>query len=125
MGLVSNAQFFTPYLFEWFLESNPGNLGFSPDLTYLSYKFGYAKPSTHLFQKASDRLEKLGTPPETVLYVGNDMLNDMYPAKSVGFQTALFAGDARSLRMREKDSRCMGIWPDLIVTELIQLLNHL
>ena len=40
----------------------------------------------------------------------------------VGFKTALFAGDGRSLRPRESDDRCRGLSPDLIVTDLRQLI---
>jgi len=32
MGIISNAQFYTPYLFSWFLESNTEDLGFDPEL---------------------------------------------------------------------------------------------
>ncbi|MFC1567569.1 HAD family hydrolase, partial [Thermodesulfobacteriota bacterium] len=46
MGIISNAQFYTPYLFKWFLGADPENLGFHPDLMFFSYTFGYAKPST-------------------------------------------------------------------------------
>jgi FMN phosphatase YigB (HAD superfamily) len=34
--------------------------------------------------------------------VGNDALRDLAPARAAGFQTALFAGDARSLRGAEE-----------------------
>ena len=47
-------------------------------------------------------LGKNGVAPGEVLYVGNDMLNDVYAAGQVGFRTALFAGDQRSLRMRQR-----------------------
>ena len=36
MGLISNAQFFTQYLFEWFLESKLEDLGFWPGITIFS-----------------------------------------------------------------------------------------
>jgi len=125
MGIISNAQFYTPYLFEWHLNSNLDDLGFHSDLTFFSYKCGYAKPSTYMFKAAADKLENLGVPAQAVLYVGNDMLNDIYPAKTVGFKTALFAGDARSLRLREDDPRCKNISADLVVTDLIQLLDYI
>jgi len=53
------------------------------------------------------------------------MLNDIYPAQKVGFQTALFAGDKRSLRLRNDDPRCKNLKPDLVITDLIQLLDHI
>ena len=122
MGIVSNAQFFTPLLFEWFLKSRPPGLGFHPDLTLYSYRFGYAKPSLRLFRRAAETASALGIDRQSILYVGNDMLNDIRPASVVGFKTALFAGDGRSLRPRESDDRCWGLTPDLIVTDLRQLI---
>jgi len=48
------------------------------------------------------------------------MQNDVIPAATVGFRTALFAGDGRSLRWAH--SRLWdGTAPDLILTELVQL----
>ena len=125
MGIVSNAQFYTPSLFQWYLGSDPEELGFHPDLMLFSYKFGYAKPSTYLFQLAAELLQNMGIPVNAALYLGNDMLNDIYPAQKVGFKTALFAGDARSLRLREDDPRCKSLSPDIIITDLIQLLDHI
>jgi putative hydrolase of the HAD superfamily len=122
MGIISNAQFYTPYVMEWFLRSSMEESGFDPRLIFLSYRFGYAKPSMVMFKRAADELSRIGIPAEAALYVGNDMLNDIRPASAVGFKTALFAGDARSLRSRESDDRCRGRSPDLIVTDLRQLI---
>ena len=125
MGIVSNAQFYTPYLFNGLLHSHPKDLGFHPDLTLYSYQFGYAKPSTFMFQIAADRLKNRLIQPHSTLFIGNDMLNDIYPAKQTGFKTALFAGDARSLRLRKDDPRCKNLVADLVVTDLGQLLDHI
>ena len=125
MGIISNAQFYTPYLFNWFLGSPPEDLGFHPDLIFYSYKFGYAKPSTFMFQMAADRLNHMDISVGSALYIGNDMLNDMYPAKQAGFKTGLFAGDARSLRLRENDPKCKGLSVDLVITDLIQLIDYI
>ena len=125
LGIISNAQFFTPYLFDWFLKSDLKNLGFEPNLTLFSYKFGYAKPSKFLFENASSRLKEINIPTDSVLYVGNDMLNDIYPAQRAGFMTGLFAGDARSLRLRSDESVCKKLSADIVITDLVQLLDHL
>jgi putative hydrolase of the HAD superfamily len=101
LGIISNAQFFTPLLFDAFLGASPENLGFDSELLIYSYVLREAKPSPRLFMKALDRLGVLGIKPENCLYVGNDMLNDIFPAASLGFKTLLFAGDGRSLRLRE------------------------
>jgi putative hydrolase of the HAD superfamily len=121
MGIISNAQFYTPYLFNWFLDAELAGLGFDPDLLFFSYQYGVAKPSRLLFKMAAERLMANGIQPDSVLYLGNDMLNDIYPARAVGFKTALFAGDRRSLKLREDDSRCAELSPDLVVTDLGQL----
>ncbi len=121
MGLISNAQFFTPYLFDWFIESNLEDLGFEPDITLFSFQFGRAKPSRYLFQLAANRLKQKGIPARTVLYLGNDMLNDIYPAQKAGFKTALFAGDERSLRLRKDHPRCKNLSADLVISHLDQL----
>ena len=125
MGIISNAQFYTPYLFNWFLDSNPEALGFHPDLILYSYKFGYAKPSTFMFQVAAEKLKNMGVPAHSAIYFGNDMLNDIYPAKKTGFKTGLFAGDARSLRLRKNDPKCKDLSADLVITDLAQILDYI
>jgi putative hydrolase of the HAD superfamily len=125
LGIISNAQFYTPLLLEWFLDCNLTDLGFDPELMIFSYQHQQAKPSLSLFRLAAAQLKKKRIPEKAVLYLGNDVLNDIYPAHAVGFNTALFAGDARSLRLREKDPRCKNVSPDLIITELLQIPGHL
>jgi len=49
------------------------------------------------------------------------MLKDVYPAQSTGMQTALFAGDTRSLRLRKDDPRTSDITPDYIIDSLEQI----
>jgi putative hydrolase of the HAD superfamily len=123
MGIISNAQFYTPWLFHWFLDSDPADLGFSPDLIFYSYLHAMAKPSPALFKMAAEKLKEKGIQPAAVLYIGNDMRNDIYPARNTGFKTALFAGDKRSLRLRTADPRCQNLTPDLVVTDLGQLIG--
>ncbi len=121
MGIISNAQFYTPQLFRWFLNSDLESLGFDPGLVFFSYQHEVAKPSLALFTMAAGNLNSRGIQPASVLYLGNDMLNDVYPARAAGFQTALFAGDRRSLRLRTDDARCANLSPDLVLTDLGQL----
>jgi len=125
MGIISNAQFYTPSLFNWFLNRDPEDLGFDPGLLFYSYQYEVAKPSSALFKMAAEKLFSKGIHPVSVLYVGNDMLNDIYPAAATGFQTALFAGDRRSLRLRADDPRCADLNPDLVLTDLGQLIAHI
>jgi putative hydrolase of the HAD superfamily len=124
LGLVSNAQFYTPLILEFFLENSLENAGFDPRLLFFSYKCGHAKPSRRMFGLAAAELEKRGISRENVLYVGNDMLNDMAPAAAEGFKTALFAGDRRSLRMREGHPDVGGLQPDTTVVDLMRIIDH-
>jgi len=124
MGIISNAQFYTPFLFNYFFNSGPEDIGFHPDLTIYSYRFGCAKPSQQLFRTAAARLKNMGIAADSVLYVGNDMLNDIMPAQKTGFKTALFAGDKRSLRLKKDEPMCKNIKADLVITELAQLIPY-
>jgi putative hydrolase of the HAD superfamily len=125
MGIISNAQFFTSLLFELFLGLNMRDLGFNAKLIFYSFEHGCSKPSPILFEMAGERLKGMGIAPQATVYVGNDMLNDIYPAHNVGFQTALFAGDQRSLRLREDDERCRSLSPELVVRNLCELSEHI
>jgi putative hydrolase of the HAD superfamily len=115
MGIISNAQFFTPLLFEAFFGGLPEDLGFDPDIVIWSFKTGEAKPSPGLFEAAAKQLEARGIAAGDYAFVGNDMLSDMYGAMGAGFLGILFAGDSRSLRLREDDERLRGLRPDRII----------
>ena len=119
LGIVSNAQFFTPLLFPAHLGATIDALGFDKRLTVWSYQEGLAKPSSDIYCRVKQRAESLN--PERTLYVGNDMLNDVAAAAACGFKTCLFAGDRRSLRLRTDEERCAGVTPDLRITSLNQL----
>ena len=123
IGIISNAQFFTVLLLERFLGGSLNANGFDHELLFFSWKQGCAKPSPVMFERAKAILEKRGIAADAVLFVGNDMLNDVLPAATAGFNTALFAGDQRSLRQRKTDARCRDRSPDLIITDLRQLIT--
>ncbi len=128
LGIVSNAQFYTPVLMNFFLS---GKLTseleidlFDPDLSVFSFKELRGKPDVALFHKLIPALKnKYNIDPPEAVFVGNDMVKDIYTAHKAGLKTALFAGDERSLRLRENDERINGIEPDFIITELKQLLE--
>lgn len=122
LGLVSNAQFYTPELFEALLGQPAEKWGFQAELQHYSYRYGRAKPGLGLFQRAMSALADRSIAAGEVLYVGNDMLNDVFPATKLGLRTALFAGDARSLRLREEE-QLEGIWPELVLTDLRQVMD--
>lgn len=121
LGIVSNAQFYTPLVFEALFNQSLPALGFGPCV--FSYEHKKAKPDTELYRIFQRHCEKLD--PQQILYVGNDMLNDIWAASQAGFRTAIFAGDQRSLRLRADDPRCQNLRTDVILTNLNQLLEIL
>jgi len=126
LGIVSNAQFYTPLLFSAFFGQTVEECGFGPECCIWSFEELKAKPSEALFPKVGKFLrEKHNIELDETVYVGNDMLNDIYCAKQAGCKTVLFAGDQRSLRLRENDERCLAIQPDAVITSLLQLLEIL
>jgi putative hydrolase of the HAD superfamily len=126
LGIVSNAQFYTMLIFPALLGKSYSELGFLTELCAWSFERGEAKPSTKMFEGILNYLNQTsGITPSEVLYVGNDMLNDVWTASQCGLKTALFAGDQRSLRLREDDSRCADLEPDVVITTLSQLLECL
>ena len=124
LGVVSNAQVFTPCIFPALLGSSLETFGIPSASCVWSWAHQQAKPGTALYDCAAAAMrDQFGIEPEQCLMVGNDMKNDIAAAAAVGMKTALFAGDARSLRMRETDPMCDGLEADVIVTELMQLVE--
>jgi putative hydrolase of the HAD superfamily len=121
LGIVSNAQVFTPCLFSGLTGKTTEEMGFLPGHCVWSWVKKEAKPSTRLNEEV---LRRLGNPnPVKCLYVGNDMRNDIAPASQVGMKTALFAGDQRSMRLRKGDPLVEGVVPDVVLSRLTQLLE--
>jgi putative hydrolase of the HAD superfamily len=126
MGIVSNAQTFTPPLVEDLLdEKNLERGGFELDFCFFSNRFRQSKPGPRLFDSLREALERHGILPYQAVYVGNDMLNDVWAASQAGLKTAWFAGDMRSMRPRQDDPRCRSLQPDVVLTSLMQLLECL
>jgi putative hydrolase of the HAD superfamily len=125
LGIVSNAQFFTPLLFPAYLDQSLQTLGFDPALCVWSYVHLEAKPSAELFRTPLQVLSRRAIAPARTLYVGNDRINDIWPAARMGLKTALFAGDRRSFRPRTEESRGREEREDILLTELPQLLEVL
>jgi len=109
LGILSNAQ-----------HHSLAALGehtalFTPELTFLSYQHGIAKPSLTLFKTLRDALTAQDISPEHVLFIGNDPLQDIEPAAAMGFQTALYTGHPDSHR----PGTCQ---PDLTLTDWRELI---
>lgn len=126
LGIVSNAQVFTPLLVEDLLDSESPTLGgFDSDLCFFSNRFRHSKPGPRMYDALCEALSRRGILPHHAIYVGNDMLNDVWAASRAGLRTAWFAGDERSMRARNEDPRCQSTKPDLVLTNLLQLLECL
>ncbi len=124
VGIVSNAQFYTPLLFPALLGTPLGELGFRPEFCAWSWREGEAKPSPRLFAGPLEALrEEWGIHPGEVLYLGNDMLKDILPAHRLGLRPVLFAGDRRSLRLRPEHPHCRHLSADGVITDLRQLIE--
>lgn len=122
LGIVSNAQFYTIPLVESVI-GGPLERRFERDLCHFSNRYRASKPGTLMFDRLVKSLARLKLRPEQAVYVGNDMLNDVYAAKCAGLQTALFAADARSLRLREDHPACHNLSSDVVLTRWDQLLE--
>ena len=93
-------------------------------MTVFSYKFGKGKPDSSLYEELIPSLKwKYGIIPSEVLFVGNDMLKDIWASREAGFKTVLYAGDKRSLRMRKEDDRTANLKPDYVIDHLEQVLK--
>ena len=123
LGLISNAQFYSPMLFPALLGLELPELGFTSDLCIYSYQHGIAKPDPGLYEILRMRLKQHGVEPGETLYLGNDALKDIDPAARLGFHTALFAGDSRSLRLCPDRNGLRP--PDAILTHLNQVAGLL
>ena len=126
IGIISNAQFYTPLILSTLLGlESLSQIDIRENLCFWSYLEGCSKPQQLLFSAASAALSEHGVEPGAVLYVGNDMRNDVWGAAQAGFRTALFAGDQRSLRLRSDMAELAEVQPDLIISELGQLKSVL
>ena len=127
LGIISNSQFYTPIAFEALAGKSLEEYGFEPELLHWSFEEQMKKPSELFYERFMRKAKSFssGIKAGEILYVGNDMLKDVYPAAKLGMKTALFAGDKRSLKWRRDDNRCKDLEPDLVITELVQLLECL
>lgn len=126
VGVVSNAQSFTPLLFDACFGRSMEDLHIDLDLRVYSFEHKQAKPGTFLYELCAKQLKSLHSiEPEDTLYIGNDQRNDVWPASLCGFKTALFAGDQRSYRPRTDHPEAPRYPPDGVLTHLSQLKDIL
>jgi len=128
LGIVSNSQFYTPIILNYFLTGKFSTKQeidlFDPELCVFSYNELKAKPDVNLFDKIVKTLaNKYGLLPDDSIFMGNDMLKDILPAKRNGLRTALFSGDESSLQIRENEPKVKGMFPDFFINDFKQLLE--
>lgn len=127
LGIVSNAQFYTPVIMNYFLygriDGKPFLDNFEKQLSVFSYKLLKGKPDTAIYKALLPGMEELGINHSEVLYVGNDMLKDIWPANELGFKTVFYAGDQRAYRLRKDHPQASMTKPDHTITGLRQLLE--
>jgi putative hydrolase of the HAD superfamily len=122
-GIISNAQFYTPlHLRRLFrIAQKQDNFAlediFTDTLVFFSYELGCSKPNPKAFIQALDVLDTMGFAPRDILYIGNDMLNDIWTAAQYKLRTALFAADSTQTNLRPDAPCCAQLKPDAIVTD--------
>ena len=110
MAIITDAQ--TAYAVP---ELNAVGLLNYFDPVIVSGDFGYRKPDRRLFERALNDM-KIG--PSEVVFVGNDMYNDIHGAQKLGMKTVFFKSN-QGLQKKE------GVSPDYIIYDLPELLNAL
>jgi putative hydrolase of the HAD superfamily len=83
------------------------------DPVIVSGDFGYRKPDKRLFESA---LTAMKMEPSEVLFVGNDMYNDILGAQTLGIKTVFF-------RSNQGQQEKGGVEPDYIIYNFPELLN--
>lgn len=121
LGIISNSQFYTPLTFEAFLGERPEAFGFESNLLVWSFKTGYKKPSQHFYSLFLQSARQRDISPKEILYIGNDLHKDIYPANALGMKTALFIGDKRSIRHEANEHKREQYKPDIIIDDLMQI----
>jgi putative hydrolase of the HAD superfamily len=81
----------------------------------VSGNLGYRKPDRRLFERALTAMEM---EPSEVVFVGNDMYNDVYGAQQLGMKTVFFRSN-QGLQKKE------GVNPDYIIYNFPEVLNAL
>ena len=124
LGILSNAQFYTPIDLTLFLRDQSNNKIddyselFDSDFMYLSYEHGIAKPNLYLFRKLFDTMKEYQILPHQSVFIGNDLSLDIKPAQELGLSTAFFCGDTNSAFIHDLHGKVIpdisfSSWEDL------------
>ena len=129
LGIISNAQFYTRIQLDQMLRDQSrgsinGLASISDEwLLFWSRDFGVAKPDPSMFRRALEVLQKDKVAASDCIYIGNDMVHDVWLAKEVGMAGVLFAGDPGSVRWRRDDPRCAELKPDAVIYDHNEMLQ--
>ncbi len=123
LGIVSNAQFYTPIDLSLFLRDQDDELVdylelFDADLIFFSYENGVAKPNKMLYEKLFDALYEIDVLPSETIFIGNDLSADIKAADEIGMKTGFFTGNIGSTFLHDLDGK---IIPDIVFSEFSQL----
>ncbi len=124
-GLVGDGQCFTLWQLSRALKSQgavpPLTRLFTTGCVSLSFQFGVRQPADTLFEACLERLSHLGIAPGEVLHIAPKLHEELNPAKRLGLRTALYAGDAASLKATAAEVNDPELRPDRILTDLRQI----
>ncbi len=98
---------------------------FRTDLLTLSFREGVRKPSMSLFAAAYRQAKTAGVDPSQVLYISSKAAGDLAVAKTVGFRTAVYAGEKLGLSLTADDLQNPETCPDRLLTSLTQVRDLL
>jgi len=131
LGIASNAQFYTKRMLDAEIKRvSRGRLKkwqqvFDPKLCTFSFEVGFSKPNAKFFGKILKELKERNVSPREAVFIGNDMLKDIWTAKKAGLKTVLFAGDKNSLKLRERRKKCRNLEIDAKIKDWKELLSIL
>ncbi|MCU0609206.1 MAG: HAD family hydrolase [Chitinispirillaceae bacterium] len=124
LGILSNAQFYTPIDLTLFLRDQTSGACedlhelFNPELTIFSYEYKVAKPNMTLFRRLYDTLYEYHILPEQTVFIGNDLSGDIEPAARIGMRTAFFAGDKSAAYFHDRQG---VVVPDIVFSSWDEL----
>lgn len=126
-GLLADGQCFTWTQLKRGLRAQDPAMRFEAMLPAAAHTFSFElrakKPSDRLFKAALAHFAKEGLTAEQILHVGSHLHHDIVPARKHGMRTALYAGDKNSLRATTEELKNKDLRPDVLITELPQLLE--
>jgi FMN phosphatase YigB (HAD superfamily) len=124
-GLVGDAQCFTLVQLARALRSAGSSARLSKLVSSgcisLSVEVGARHPAEALFKPVLLYLAKSGIMPGECLHVAASLREELAVARGLGLRTALYAGDASSLRASAADVKDPALRPDRILTDLRQI----